>query len=119
MISTTTVQISDREFNSILKYIEFQYSNQNPCINCTSKSYCCGCPKETEYQEFLKNVKPSEEILNDITLSAYIDLSVKHERLSSKIKAVEKELSDLQKEREQMFEGLTRIMKSIQIIKES
>lgn len=61
MISTTTVQISDKEFNSILKYIEFLYTSQNPCKNCIASSYCCGCPKEAEYQELLKNVSNNKQ----------------------------------------------------------
>lgn len=51
------VTITKKELNDFLNY--GRKLRENPCIGCPDKSYCCGCPRQSEWVQELRSLPVS------------------------------------------------------------
>lgn len=54
------VTITKKELHDFLNY--GRKFRENPCVGCPDKSYCCGCPRQSEWVQELESLPVTSDL---------------------------------------------------------
>lgn len=92
---TTNVEITQEEINRLIDY--YRYLETNPCFYCSGAGACCGCPKQNEWTDRMKEKKShiDPECFNNSSIVSYTSDAVALENLEKKLHHLELEKEEI------------------------
>lgn len=87
-----TYMVTQSKLDSLYRY--FQQESLNPCVDCPSKSGCCGCPRQSSYSERLEPFakKLPDGILDCKPITDYVRAWLTADKIESAIRSMENDL---------------------------
>ena len=70
------IVLTKEEFTKLHDYIEYKATHKDPCHDCTEEGQCCGCSDKTSYEESIRKLGLTNDILENPTVKSYIHMRI-------------------------------------------